>query len=98
MPCFHWRAFGRSCGVSRAQGQQTYRFALTAVLWVICRRASGRWRTTRPITLLINSYFSRVYLYSNRLYTQAGIREVVYHEAKGEARRSDSPITVGNFK
>ncbi|KAI7837932.1 hypothetical protein COHA_008238 [Chlorella ohadii] len=27
----------------------------------------------------------------------AGIREVVYHEAKGEARRSDSPITVGNF-
>ena len=29
---------------------------------------------------------------------QAGIREVVYHEAKGEARRSDSPITVGNFK
>ena len=29
---------------------------------------------------------------------QAGIREVVYHEAKGEERRSDSPITVGNFK
>lgn len=29
---------------------------------------------------------------------QAGIKEVVYHEAKGEARRSDSPITGGNFK
>ncbi|PRW45007.1 Deoxycytidylate deaminase isoform A [Chlorella sorokiniana] len=32
-----------------------------------------------------------------KLMIQAGIKEVVYHEAKGEARRSDSPITGGNF-